>query len=192
MKKIILVLIATIIYSCTNDTAPVTEDETNKVIMLKVDVLTNEFEGGKEFEFAESDSFTISYDYYPPGDFGGVQLFYSELNEEIFTGTIIWLGLGHRSYPEEISSPENFIIMNDSLELPEASMFETILLEDYSYWYFFDTIDYTGIWNSIANLEVVNEYRNSNPEGKINLFLYTPSVGIGNPADWDWYIFMKN
>ena len=58
--------------------------------------------------------------------------------------------------------------------------------------YYPDTIDYSSIWNSISNLEIVNNYLNTNPNGKINLFLYTPSVGIGNPADWDWYIILKN
>ena len=49
-----------------------------------------------------------------------------------------------------------------------------------------------NIWNSINNLEVVSDYLDSNPNGKINLFLYTPGVGIGDPAYWDWYVFLKN
>lgn len=192
MKKIILTLISIVIFSCTNDAEPTMTNETNKVVLLKVDLLTNEFEGGKKFEFSESDSFTITYDYHPPGDFGGVSLFYSELNEKIFEGTIIWLGSGHRSYPEELDQQENFTTISETLEMPESDMFETIFLEDYTFFYFFDTVDYEGIWNAIANLEVVKSYRDSNPQGKINLFLYTPSVGIGNPAEWDWYIYIKN
>jgi hypothetical protein len=47
-------------FSCDNDSEPVIQNEANKVILLKVDFLTNEFDGGKEFEFSTSESFTIS------------------------------------------------------------------------------------------------------------------------------------
>jgi hypothetical protein len=190
MKKIIFILFVGLIFSCDNDSEPVIQNEANKVILLKVDFLTNEFEGGLEFEFSTSESFTISSTYNPPGDFGDIQLYYSELNEKIFDGTIIWLGSGETSYPEEINLPENFATIDENLELPESSMFETVMYDEFAYYP--ETIDYSSIWNSMRNLEIVKIYRNSNPQGKINLFLYTPSVGIGNPAEWDWYIYIKN
>tara|TARA_B110000027_G_C15953041_1_gene226427 strand:- start:40 stop:612 length:573 start_codon:yes stop_codon:yes gene_type:complete len=190
MKKIIFILFVGLMFSCDNDSEPVIQNEANKVILLKVDFLTNEFEGGLEFEFSTSESFTISSTYNPPGDFGDIQLYYSELNEKIFDGTIIWLGSGERSYPEETNLPENFATIDENLELPESSMFETVMYDEFAYYP--ETIDYSSIWNSMRNLEIVKNYRNSNPQGKINLFLYTPSVGVGNPAEWDWYIYIKN
>ena len=52
--------------------------------------------------------------------------------------------------------------------------------------------DHQSIWAAIDNLETVKNYRESNPEVKISLFLYTPSVGIGNPEEWDWFVILKN
>jgi hypothetical protein len=190
MKKTIFILLVALIFSCDNDCEPILQNEANKVILLKVDFLTNEFEGGLEFEFSTSESFTISSTYNPPGDFGDIQLYYNELDEMIFDGTIIWLGTGEISYPEEIDAPGNFSTLDENLELPESSLFETVMYDEFAYYP--ENIDYSGIWNSIGNLEIVQNYMNSNPQGKINLFLYTPSVGIGEPAEWDWYIYIKN
>ena len=190
MKKIIFILFAVLVFSCDNDSEPVILNEANKVILLKVDFLTNEFEGGKEFEFSTSESFTISSTYNTPVDFGDIQLYYNELNEKIFDGTIIWAGRGEMSYPTEIDLPESFATIDKNIELPEFSMFKTVMYWEFAYYP--ETIDYFSIWNSIKNLEVVENYIKSNPRGEINLFLYTPSVGYGNPAEYDWYIYIKN
>jgi len=190
MKKgiIYLMLIGTLI-SCDIDEQEILS-ETNKVILLKVDYLTTVFEGGKELEFSSSSNFTISSTYQVPGDFGSVQLFYDELNEKIFDGTIIWMGTGERSYPSAIDLPNTFSTTNDNLPLPDISMFKNVMYDEFSFYP--DTIEYSNIWNSINNLEIVSSYLNSNPNGKINLFLYTPSVGVGDPTEWDWYIYIGN
>jgi len=49
--------------------------------------------------------------------------------------------------------------------------------------------DYSKIWKSISNLCIVAEYLKNNK--KIGLLLYTPSVGVGDPHDWDWYVIMS-
>jgi len=45
---------------------------------------------------------------------------------------------------------------------------------------------------SVQSLVKVREYLSKNPKTPVKLFLYTPSVGAGNPEDWDWIIFLKN
>ena len=62
----------------------------NKVLMLKVDYTTNTFLGGKELVFfANSDSFSITNEYQPPGDFGYLKLYYEEINELLFMAPFI-------------------------------------------------------------------------------------------------------
>lgn len=192
MKKTILfVLLLMFLVSCKTDENSLEDiNKTNKVVLLKVDFLTNVFEGGKEIDFLESSSFTISSTYNAPGDFGDVQLYFNELNEKIFDGTIIWMGTGEVSYPTEFEEPNTFATISSNLPLPNESMFENVMYAEFAYYP--ETIVYSNIWNSIGNLEVVESYQNSNPNGKINLFLYTPSVGVGNPEEWDWYIILGN
>ena len=91
MKKIIFILFALFVFSCDDDSEPIIQNKANKVILLKVDFLTNQFEGGKEFEFSTSESFTISSTYNTPVDFGDIQLYYNELNEKILTGQLFGL-----------------------------------------------------------------------------------------------------
>jgi len=189
MKNILLLTIAILILGCTSDEQN-TKATQNKVILLKVDFTTNIFEGGKELTFDEFPSFTISSVYQSPGDFGKINLKYQELDQNIFEGTIVWMGIGERSLPENINSPESFNLNPNPLEMPNLDFFQTV---DYSeFQHYPETINYVAIWNAIDNLEVVDEYRNSNPNSQINLFLYTPSVGGGDPEEWDWYVILKN
>lgn len=167
------------------------EDEeveiTSKVLMLKVDYLTNEFEGGVETTYnVQSPSFTITTQYRAPGDFGSIKLIYQEANQAIFDGTIIWMGLGEISIPANILPANQFqhVLTNDFI-LPRSG-FENVFNPDSTEY------DYQQIWASVQGLVKVREYLNSNPNATVKLFLYTPSVGIGNPEDWDWIIFMKD
>lgn len=197
MKKTILpfVFAAMLFISCSEDDAsPVQNTEPaieNKVLMLKVDLLTHQFEGGKELVFPEAETFTITTDYVSPGDFGSIKLNYEEVNQPIFDGTIIWMGLGVRSYPEILDAPETFSTIEEAVEMPDMSQFRLVTyIEDGGFeepW-----ADHDLIWAAIDNLQQVQAYRQSNPNAKVHLFLYTPSVGVGDPADWDWYVILKN
>jgi hypothetical protein len=169
------------------------EDEdvpSNRVALLKVDFLTNTFEGGKELLFSKESNFSIASIYKSPGDFGSVALYYKELNQKLFEGTIIWMGIGKRSYPENIDLPTHFSKLDTTIKQPDTNMFEKVMYTENAFYP--ETIDYESIWSSINDLRIVSTYRNLNPNGKIQLFLYTPSVGVGNPADWDWYVILKN
>lgn len=196
MKKSLYILLGLILFSCNNDDSvasdsQINNNDTNKIALLKIDFLTNTFEGGKQLDFPTSESnFTISSAYQEPGDFGDVQLYYQEFDDMIFDGTIHWMGLGERSYPENINEADTFALNNETLAFPNETMFELVMYDELAYYP--EQVQYENIWNAINNLEIVASYRNLNPEGTIHLFLYTPSVGIGNPADWDWYVFMKN
>lgn len=181
--------------ACSEESsAPVDNSPTeNKVLMLKVDLLTSEFEGGKELTFDDASTFTIAAEYDAPGDFGGIKLKYEELNAPLFEGTVHWMGLGEISYPE-INPAQSFNTIENAVSLPNESLLDVVEylpfatpLDEWPY-----TPDYATLWHAVDNLEIVKEYRENNPNAKVNFFLYTPSVGVGNPADWDWFIILKN
>lgn len=57
----------------------------NQVLLLQVDYITKEFEGGKKFRFTKkTNEFAIANEYIAHNDFGSVKLIYKELNEPIF------------------------------------------------------------------------------------------------------------
>lgn len=196
MKKIILLLacVALVPTGCSEDSATQPIDGgfnmANKVMLLKVDYLTNTFEGAKELEFDDNASFTITSEYNSPGDFGDVSLYYGELNQPLFKGTIVWAGTGHMTFPLSMINPEDMQRLEPNVPMPPVSDFEKVMYDQYSYYP--DVIDHEAIWNSIDDIVEVKQYRQHNPTGKVYLFLYTPSVGYGNPAEWDWYVILKN
>ncbi len=182
------ILVFSLFFSCSKSKSEeaIVTPSANSVLLLKVDYLTNTFEGGKELTFANSPTFTISKQYTPPGDFGELKLFYQELNQPIFKGTIIWMGLGSISFPNNFDLPNTFSTVLTTDFVVPSSGFENIHNPDNQ------NIDYTTIWSHIQNLVKVRQYLTSNPNATVKVFLYTPSVGVGNPADWDWIFILKN
>ncbi|OEK09868.1 hypothetical protein A8C32_10180 [Flavivirga aquatica] len=189
MKKGILFFISlSILFSChqDDDNNPV-DQNLNKVLLLKVDYLTNTFENGTELTFKNTtSSFTIKNEYTTPGDFGNIKLTYKELNETLFDGSIIWLGSGKRNFPATLLDSNTFEEVKTEDFLTPKSGFENIFNPHN------ETYDYNPIWASVQKLAKVRDYLKSNPNATVKLFLYTPSVGVGNPKEWDWYIFIKN
>jgi len=191
MKKVIYLLFCLpllIFTGCDNhDNDCDIDNSTNKVLMLKVDYTTFNLEGVKEFRFDhQTDSFTIVKDYVSPGDFGYIRLIYKELNQQLFYGTIWWDGLGELIYPESFESPEAFESVHSDDAIFPVNGFNC------PYQNSFADLDYFNIWLNVQHLEIVRQYLHTNPNQKVQIFAYTPSVGGGDPLEWDYFILMKN
>lgn len=154
--------------------------------MLKVDYTTHAFEGGTEFNFSKQvDNFTIVNDYVEPGYFGSVKLIYKELDEILFFGTIHSMELGEMLFPKSLQPAKDFdAVLTDDYVFPESG-FENVF-NPYNMEY-----EYQRAWSAVQSLVKVREYLRANPNQKIKVFLYTPNVGVGNPLDWDWIIYLK-
>lgn len=159
----------------------------NSVLVLKVDYTTNTFEGGKELIFQlASQEMTISKVYTPPSDFGNLTLIYNELNEVVFDGTIVWNGLGQINYPQNFLSANQFDYVETTDYIVPSAGFENVFNSNNTVY------DYNVMWSSVQGLVKVREYLAENPDATVKVFLYTPSVAVGNPEEWDWIILMKN
>lgn len=187
-KILIITAIFLTLISCSKDNdETITSTNSNNVLVLKIDYETNQFEGGKELSFTDTSSnMTITNQFVPPGDFGSIKLKYEELNETLFDGTIVWAGLGQMNYPQNLFNANQFERVMTTDYVTPISGFENVFNPSNT------TYNYNSIWTSVQSLVKVREYLNSNPNATVKIFLYTPSVGIGNPAEWDWFIFMKN
>lgn len=160
----------------------------NQLLLLQVDYVTHAFEGGKvlsvDSELTTADTIPIIIHYLPAGDFGNISLFYESEDQMIFDGSIIWMGTGERTFPTDFTSADDFSTIENSIAKPDNSRFQFIhqnsLLDDF---------DYQSIWDAISNLEVIEDYLASNK--KIGIFLYTPSVGEGDPNTWDYYVILN-
>ena len=191
MKKLLLIIFffVSLFSSCTEENSTSAENTTqpNQVLLLKVDYLTNTFQGGKETSYTEtSNSFTISHQSIPAVDFGNIKLKYNEINQILFDGDIIWMGLGQIHYPQNMLAANQFdAVLTADVVFPSTN-FNHILPEPNL------SNNYNQVWMAVQNLVKVRQYLISNPTGVVHLYLYTPSVGVGNPADWKWIILLKN
>lgn len=189
IKYLLLVAFILTLISCSkeNNRQPSPTTNSNNVLVLKVDYNTNQFEGGKELTFTDTSSnMSITNQYVAPGDFGSIKLKYQELNETLFDGTIVWAGLGQVNYPQNLLNANQFDRVMTTDYVTPVSGFENVFNPDNTVY------NYNAIWTSVQNLVKVRQYLYSKPNATVKIFLYTPSVGLGNPADWDWFIFMKN
>jgi len=190
MKTKILTLLAAIftLLSCSKDNVETIQTTNpNRVLLLKVDYINNVFEGGKELAFTNtSPNMTVTSQYTPPGDFGRIKLTYQEINEILFDGTIVWSGLGQMNFPENLLQADQFERVSTTDFVTPVSGFENVFNPSNS------TYNYDPVWISVQNLTKVRSYLISNPNATVKIFLYTPSVGIGNPAEWDWILMLKN
>lgn len=184
----ITIFILTLI-SCSKDNDDTITPSTNQnnVLVLKVDYNTNTFEGGKELSFSSTISnMTVINQYVPPSDFGSIKLIYQELNETLFDGTIVWNGLGQMNFPQNFLNANQFDRVLTADYVSPNSGFENVFNPNNA------TYNYNSIWASVQSLVKVRQYLISNPNATVKIFLYTPSVGIGNPAEWDWIVILKN
>ncbi|HHU97083.1 MAG: hypothetical protein QM237_08475 [Bacteroidota bacterium] len=192
--KISFLLLMAVLLGCDfADVAVETDFETdfemrapNQVLMLTVDYTTNSFEGGTVLSFStQTKNFTVTNRYVQPNDFGSVELTYEELGEKLFFGTIHWMGTGKMTFPEKLASPEVFKRVTTQDYVMPTHGFEDIFnpndLE----------LNYEKAWGAVQGLAITREFLKANPNQKVKMFLYTPSVGVGNPEDWFWVIYLK-
>lgn len=158
-----------------------------QILYLQVKYTDQTFMGGTILESPTTDSLTTTYNYVTPSDFGSIKIMEQNTSTLLFEGNITWLGLGERFFPETLQSPENFsfTISNDFVTPPHFdNMFPEIdptFLEH----------NYESAWASLQSLVWVREKLRSRPDLHVKYFLYTPSVGVGNPEDWYWIFLLK-
>lgn len=186
-KTLLLALIALALMGCEAENNDLELCDNNSVLVLAVDYTTNKFMGGAKLDFKnKSEHFTTYNEFVEPSDFGSIKIIYDEIDETLFSGTIHWMGLGERTFPKSLLPADKFEgVITDNYVSPKNG-FENIFNP-----YEMD-LNHEVAWGEVQYLVKVREYLAINPEQKVKLFLYTPSVGLGNPEDWYWVIFLKS
>ncbi len=98
------------------------------------------------------------------------------------------MGTGKMNFPEKLVPADKFNkVITEDLVIP-SNGFENIFNpdnHDLTYEYYYE------IWLRVQNLTKAREYLRVNPLQKVKVFLYTPSVGVGNPLDWNWIVYLQ-
>lgn len=191
MKKILyfLVLMPLIIFSGCDDCDCDNDDNEyqNKILMLKVNYVTFDFEGGIEYVFNQkTDSFNLDLVYFTDTLPATFFLIYKELNETLLTGTVHWDNSGEILSPRSLLSPEYFeTVSTEDIVFP-TNGFTNVSLSGTP-----GNYEYFNVWLSVQKLEKVRKFLRSNPEQKVKIFLYTPNGSYGYYHSY-YYIFIQN
>ncbi|MDR2909909.1 MAG: hypothetical protein LBV47_00875 [Bacteroidales bacterium] len=165
------------------DPAPVNYSP-NNVVVLAVDYTTNAFLGGYTIPVEKGDApFELSMDYVSPGDFGSVTFYDEASGTKLFAGDIIWMGCGKMTYPEAMLAPGGFAYAKKAAGMPRLTHYGG----DWNY----EGSGLTAVSNAISRLEVVGQALENAPDALVYAYLYARSVGMGNPAEWYWLVFIR-
>lgn len=162
--------------------------------LLVVDYLSGEFEGGIQvpvnaLRLGPRNPMPLDVIYEPPMDFGGIQIVDRYSGSDIFRGSIVWAGSGRMHLPRQLAPPEVFPKSGSSA----PAMFRALMpindpvLATNGFCRPQRSDELLEAWSSVSNLAVFGElserYGGIAPIGYL---LYTPGVGIGDPADYKW------
>ncbi len=160
------------------------------ILISKVDYLTFRYKGfyalnvqnpvqtGTEIPFLA--------EYQAPSDFGWIKLYYQNTNNLLMSGSIVWSGCGHLEFPTGFRAGRQ---LNNRLPYPgqnkiayinNAGAYQTVT----------DDADLQRIWQTVSKQQEFRHYY-ANSHKKVAVYLYTPSVGVGNPADCYYLVFIE-
>jgi hypothetical protein len=154
------------------------------VFVLTVDYATHAFLGGYIVGLSGVEQrFEPVCEYQSPGDFGSIAWRDGATGTELFAGTIVWMGKGKRTFPEAIYPPDAFPRLNVVTAMPQMIRISPEAAEPGA-----GDVDYTSVWKALESLQCVSWIQATTPA---YIYLYAPSVGAGDPADWYWVVFLK-
>jgi len=158
--------------------------------VLVTDYLTYEFEAGALHYYplcaaCDRDSLPFDIDLVVPGDFGSIAFTYTETGDTLLFGTIIWMGSGKLSQPDDFELAEKFGELTAAAPDPISS-------ELFNIYPLLDPAEFESkadsAWARVERLDIVWDFAAG--DYRVGVYLYAPSVGVFEPAAAKWIIFL--
>ncbi|MBR3947027.1 MAG: hypothetical protein IKJ56_08000 [Bacteroidales bacterium] len=182
-------------------TVNLTEEYLGKDILIaKVDYMTFEYGGFYSMNVTnkqnEGNEIPFLADYMSPSDFGYIKLYYRDQSNLLMDGSIIWAGCGELNFPETFvkgNSSNTYVpeyTMKRGLSFPSDRI--SYIDADGSYVQDVDESDNDlgYIWQTLSDCEEFMSYYEQTSK-KVAVYLYQPSVGMGDPYDWYYMVFVE-
>ena len=167
-----------------------TADLQKHILISKVDYLTFRYKGFYALNVSDKlntgNEIPFVSEYQSPGDFGYIKLFYRNTNNLLMDGTIIWAGCGELNFPSSFRAGQR---LSSVMPYPGQGHIAFINNEGH-YSTVSDEIELQRIWQTLSRQQEFRHYY-SNTSKKVAVYLYAPSVGVGNPADAYYLVFTE-
>ena len=166
------------------------EDLQKHILISKVDYLTFRYKGFYALNVTDKlnsgDEIPFMAEYQSPGDFGYIKLYYQNINNPLMDGTIIWNGCGALNFPASFRAG---LPVSKELRYPGQSHI-SFIDNSGTYVTVADDNELQRVWQSVSRQKEFQHYYKHSSK-KVAVYLYAPSVGIGNPADAYYLVFTE-
>lgn len=184
-------------------TVNLTDEYLDKDILIaKVDYMTFEYGGFYSMNVTnkqnEGNEIPFLADYMSPSDFGYIKFYYRDETNLLMDGDIFWMGCGELHFPETFvkgNSSGTYVpeyTMKSGLEYPgndrisyinESGNYTAEIID-------FPEADLHYVWQTLSDCEEFMSYYNQTYK-KVAVYPYTPSVGVGDPYEWYYMVFVE-
>jgi hypothetical protein len=158
--------------------------------VLVVHYQTYELEGGAlnyymPCDACDADSLPFRVEFEPPGDFGSITFTYTETGDTLLSGTIVWLGRGELSQPDNILPGIRFGKLAQAAPAPSQREYyhQYAALDEREFKARADTA-----WTHVKRLDIVWDFAAKGY--RVGFYRYTPAVGPIVPSAARWIVFL--
>lgn len=160
------------------------------ILICKVDYLTFRYKGFYALNVSgktnNGDLIPITSEYMSPCDFGFIKLYYRNTGNLLVDGTIVWSGCGQLAFPESFRAG---LPLQETISFPGTEHFAR-LGEDGQYVETVSEWEMKHIWQSVSYQKEFQHYF-GNATKKAAVYLYAPSVGLFDPYDAYYLVFVE-
>jgi len=158
--------------------------------VLALDYLTYEFEEGALNFYppcsgCDNDSLPFEITFNTPGDFGDITFAYTETGDTVLFGTIIWLGTG------ALTKPDNFLPAGRYGELASAAA-GPVRKEYFNIYPLLDPAEFEAradtAWANVNRLDIAWDF--AMEDYRAGFYMYAPRVGAFDPGAAKWIVFL--
>ena len=160
------------------------------ILISKVDYQTFQYKGFYALNVSgktnDGELIPIISEYQPAGDFGFIKLYYRNTGNLLVDGTIVWSGCGQLAFPEPFRAG---LPVKEAIPFPGIEHFAR-LGEDGQYTETVNEWEMKHIWQSVSYQKEFQHYF-GNSTKKVAVYLYAPSVGMFDPYEAYYLVFVE-
>lgn len=160
------------------------------ILISKIDYLTFQYKGFYALNVSgktnDGELIPIISEYQPAGDFGFIKLYYRNTGNLLLDGTIVWSGCGQLAFPEPFRAG---LPVKEAIPFPGIEHFAR-LGEDGQYTETVNEWEMKHIWQSVSYQKEFQHYF-GNSTKKVAVYLYAPSVGMFDPHEAYYLVFVE-
>jgi len=160
------------------------------ILISKVDYYTFQYKGFYALNVSgktnDGELIPIISEYQAPCDFGFIKLYYRNTGNLLVDGTIVWSGCGQLAFPEPFRAG---LPVKEAIPFPGIEHFAR-LGEDGQYTETVNEWEMKHIWQSVSYQKEFQHYF-GNSTKKAAVYLYAPSVGLFDPYEAYYLVFVE-